>query len=137
MNEYVDLTSHGDFTRKRIIWLPCEMHHDVPWDGADDDESWIYLDNDTSPWKKMTYEEAEGIVCDRCGVKLSEDLPWRRRYNLCYDCRRILADIYIELDKDLLVPWGREDTGHWSRFQDSGYDRVFLSEFMDRRRARG
>ena len=143
MNERVDLTENGDFMgRFSLIVLPFlqEIHEYSagrrtlfsPW--LDEDDAYRYVNHDTRPWCRMTHEQAEGVLCDRCGRRLTDDFPWNREYCLCSDCKRELARECHDTDNDMWKPWYREERS--SNLRD-GYSRVFLSEFMDRRRARG
>lgn len=133
MNERIDLTSNGDFIKPlKLTAYHKQFFHNLQ-NCYYDNYSYKYVNGDNRPWTRVTYEDSVGDYCDRCGTKLTNDLPWYRRYCLCKSCREALAKECYDIDIDLQVPWRRSTLN----MPGDGYMRVFMSEFMDGRRASG
>jgi len=143
MDNRIDLTENSDFGEHlgiRVLPFLNSLHeYNIgrrtlfsPW--LDEDDTYRFVNHDTRPWRRMTHEQAEGVLCDRCGRKLTDDFPWDRRYCICSNCEKELAEQCHNTNRDFWKPWHNESG---SRHLDAGYGKVFLSEFMDRRRARG
>lgn len=70
----IDLTKHRDFTQR----IKYPILYRTPWHSFSSPRS--------IPWHSRFV-----TVCEHCGLKLDEELPWRKgRGELCHDCNTYL-----------------------------------------------
>jgi hypothetical protein len=128
MNSKIDLTRKGDFLGRRSSYtlgrfslIPSYYNlSGKPWCEDEEAQYEFFVDGETRPWARVEWDDVAEVFCYRCGKRLDEELPWRRKeHDLCYDCRLALAS-HDKLDYVF----------HDEPIQGS-YDKVFVEEYKD------